>query len=106
MQRALGQSAEEASWLIGERIFSPDVDAVAPRSMKAPGTAYDDPRIGRDPQPATMAGYVDTTDDNGGVHLSSGSPNHAFYLAATTVGGPACGPELAELIDIVLHGDS
>ncbi len=89
VQRALGQSADEASWLIGEQIFSPDVDAVALRSMKAPGTAYDDPRIGKDPQPATMAGYVETTDDNGGVHINSGIPNHAFYLAATTVGGPA-----------------
>jgi len=89
VQRALGQPAEEASWLIGEQIFSPDVDAVALRSMKAPGTAYDDPRIGKDPQPATMAGYVETTDDNGGVHINSGIPNHAFFLAATAVGGAA-----------------
>jgi hypothetical protein len=36
-----------------------------------------------------MAGYVDTTDDNGGVHLNSGIPNHAFYLAATALGGNA-----------------
>jgi Thermolysin metallopeptidase, alpha-helical domain/Thermolysin metallopeptidase, catalytic domain/Emfourin len=89
VQRALGQSAEEASWLVGEEIFFPGVDAVALRSMKAPGTAYDDPRLGTDPQPATMAGYVETTDDNGGVHINSGIPNHAFYLAATAVGGPA-----------------
>jgi len=89
VQRARGQAAEEADWLIGERIFSPGVNAVALRSMKAPGTAFDDPRIGRDPQPSTMAGYVETSDDNGGVHINSGIPNHAFYLAATTVGGPA-----------------
>jgi hypothetical protein len=89
VQRALGQAAEEADWLIGERIFSPGVDAVALRSMKAPGTAYDDPRIGKDPQPATMAGYVETSDDDGGVHINSGIPNHAFYLAATAVGGLA-----------------
>jgi Zn-dependent metalloprotease len=57
--------------------------------MKAPGTAYDDPRIGRDPQPAHMDGYVDTVDDNGGVHLNSGIPNHAFYLAAIGFGGKA-----------------
>ena len=56
--------------------------------MKAPGTAYDDPRLGgKDPQPAHMDGYVDTTDDNGGVHINSGIPNHAFYLAATALGG-------------------
>jgi Zn-dependent metalloprotease len=89
VQRALGQSADEASWLIGEQIFAPGVAADGLRSMKAPGTAYDDPRIGKDPQPATMAGYVETSDDNGGVHINSGIPNHAFYLAATTIGGHA-----------------
>ena len=34
-----------------------------------------------------MADYVDTTDDNGGVHTNSGIPNRAFYLAATAIGG-------------------
>jgi Thermolysin metallopeptidase, alpha-helical domain/Thermolysin metallopeptidase, catalytic domain len=89
VQRAMRQTADEASWLIGEQIFAPDVNAVALRSMKAPGTAYDDPRIGRDPQPATIDGYVETEDDNGGVHINSGIPNHAFYLAAAAIGGRA-----------------
>jgi Zn-dependent metalloprotease len=88
-QRSRGQSAAEADWLIGEGLFTPAVHGVALRSMKAPGTAYDDPTLGKDPQPATMAGYVETTDDNGGVHLNSGIPNHAFYLAATALGGHA-----------------
>jgi Zn-dependent metalloprotease len=57
--------------------------------MKAPGTAYDDPRLGKDPQPADMSGYVDTEDDNGGVHINSGIPNRAFYLVATELGGNA-----------------
>ncbi len=34
-----------------------------------------------------MADYVDTDDDNGGVHINSGIPNHAFYLAAIAFGG-------------------
>ena len=56
--------------------------------MKAPGTAYDDPQLGgKDPQPATMADYVETDDDDGGVHINSGIPNRAFYLAATAFGG-------------------
>jgi Zn-dependent metalloprotease len=55
----------------------PSVSGVALRSMKDPGTAYDDPQLGRDPQPANMANYLDTTDDNGGVHINSGIPNHA-----------------------------
>ena len=88
-QRALGQSAADADWLIGEGLFTSAVQGVALRSMKAPGTAYDDPHLGKDPQPATMAGYVQTTDDHGGVHLNSGIPNHAFQLAATAIGGQA-----------------
>ena len=55
--------------------------------MKAPGTAFNDPVLGKDPQPATMAGFVRTTSDNGGVHTNSGIPNHAFYLVATGFGG-------------------
>jgi len=88
-QYARRQSAEQASWLIGEGLFTAAVHGVALRSMKAPGTAYDDPVLGKDPQPATMAGYVDTTEDEGGVHTNSGIPNHAFYLAATAIGGNA-----------------
>jgi Zn-dependent metalloprotease len=59
--------------------------------MKAPGTAYDDPVLGKDPQPADMDGFVklpaDAQHDNGGVHTNSGIPNRAFYLAATSIGG-------------------
>ncbi len=88
-QRGLGQTADQADWLIGAGLLADGVKGVAIRSMKAPGTAYDDPRLGKDPQPADMKGYVDTTDDNGGVHLNSGIPNRAFYLVATAIGGHA-----------------
>ncbi|MGD3106442.1 M4 family metallopeptidase [Streptomyces sp. YGL11-2] len=88
-QYALGQTADQADWLIGADLLAPGVHGKALRSMKAPGTAYDDPQLGKDPQPATMDGYVKTTDDNGGVHLNSGIPNHAFYLAASALGGKA-----------------
>ena len=86
-QRHLGQDTAAADWLIGEGIFLPGVHGRALRSMKAPGTAYDDPTLGKDPQVASMADYVDTSDDNGGVHINSGIPNKAFYLAATAIGG-------------------
>jgi hypothetical protein len=36
-----------------------------------------------------MAHYVQTADDNGGVHINSGIPNRGFYLAATAIGGNA-----------------
>jgi Zn-dependent metalloprotease len=86
-QFTLRQTARESDWLIGAELFTPAVKGRAVRSMAAPGTAYDDPVLGRDPQPAHMRGYVDTDDDNGGVHINSGIPNHAFYLAAIALGG-------------------
>jgi len=77
--------------LIGENCLLPGVDGVALRSMKAPGTAYNDPRFGQDPQPATLADYVQSSDnsdgDFGGVHTNSGIPNKAFYLTAIGCGG-------------------
>jgi Zn-dependent metalloprotease len=88
-QRALNQTADQADWLIGAGLFTADVNGVALRSMKAPGTAYDDPVLGKDPQPAHMNDYVRGFADNGGVHINSGIPNHAFYLAATHIGGYA-----------------
>ena len=86
-QRVLGQSAAEADWLIGAGIFMPSVNGRALRSMSEPGTAYDDPVLGRDPQVGHLDAYVETQDDNGGVHLNSGIPNRAFYLVATRLGG-------------------
>lgn len=88
-QRTLGQSAAEADWLIGAELFTDQVQGVALRSMSAPGTAYDDPVLGKDPQPGHMDGFVTTSDDNGGVHINSGIPNKAFHLAATALGGNA-----------------
>jgi len=88
-QRALRQTVREADWLIGRGLFTRRVDGDALRSLKAPGTAYDDPVLGRDPQPDHMRRYSDSDFDNGGVHINSGIPNHAFYRAAMTIGGHA-----------------
>ena len=86
-QYHLKQSAKEADWLIGQGLLSSNVKGVALRSMQAPGTAYDDPVLGKDPQPGNMKDYVSTTQDSGGVHINSGIPNHAFYVVAMDIGG-------------------
>ncbi len=86
-QRLAGESAAEGDWLIGEGIFVAGLDARALRDMAAPGTAYDDPALGRDPQVGHLDDFVVTEEDNGGVHLNSGIPNRAFQLAATAIGG-------------------
>jgi Zn-dependent metalloprotease len=88
-QKLRHQTVEEADWLIGQGLFTSNVQGMALRSMKAPGTAYDDPVLGKDPQPAHMRDYVRTYQDNGGVHINSGIPNHAFYLTAREIGGYA-----------------
>ncbi len=88
-QYVLKQTADKADWLIGAGLLTKKINGVALRSMKAPGTAFDDPMLGKDPQPAHMKQFVRTYDDNGGVHINSGIPNHAFYLAATNLGGYA-----------------
>jgi Zn-dependent metalloprotease len=89
-QRSLGQTADQADWLIGEGIMGPRLPGPALRSLKAPGTAFQ-----FDNQPGHMDHYVQLPDDgdphhdHGGVHINSGIPNHAFYLAATALGGNA-----------------
>jgi Zn-dependent metalloprotease len=88
-QYQLAQTAADADWIIGAGLFTANVNGVGIRSMKAPGTAYDDPVLGKDPQPAHMKDYVTTISDNGGVHINSGIPNHAFYITAVELGGNA-----------------
>jgi len=89
-QRSLGETAAQADWLIGEGILGPQLQGAALRSLKAPGTAFRS-----DNQPSHMDHYVqlpddgDPRNDNGGVHINSGIPNHAFYLAAMAIGGHA-----------------
>ncbi|MBT2368268.1 M4 family metallopeptidase [Streptomyces sp. ISL-10] len=104
-QHTLGQTADQADWLIGAGLLAPRVTGKALRSLKAPGTAYDDDVLGKDPQPATMADYVRTGRDNGGVHINSGIPNHAFYLLANRLGGRAWERAGQIWFDVLTGGD-
>jgi Zn-dependent metalloprotease len=88
-QFAKKQTADKADWLIGEGLLATGINGTALRSMKDPGSAFDDPLLGKDPQPKHMSNFVNTFEDNGGVHINSGIPNHAFYQVATRIGGVA-----------------
>jgi Zn-dependent metalloprotease len=88
-QRVNNQTVEEADWVIGKGLFTQKVNGVGIRSMKAPGTAYDDPVLGKDPQPAHVKDKYTSNQGNRDVHINSGIPNHAFYLAAMEIGGYA-----------------
>ena len=85
-QYAEGQTAHTADWLIGDEIMGPDLYGEALRSMKEPGTAYDNPLMGKDSQPGHMKDYYAGSADNHGVHINSGIPNKAFYLTAMDMG--------------------
>ncbi|MEU3406402.1 M4 family metallopeptidase [Streptomyces sp. NPDC006670] len=90
-QWSLKQKAEEADWKIGAEVWTPGIAGDALRSLKEPGHAYDNPQFGKDPQPDRMGKFIHLPDtprgDSGGVHLNSGIPNKAFYLAAVGIGG-------------------
>ncbi len=83
-QFALHQTASQADWLIGDGVLAGKGAIV---SLAAPGTAYDDPILGKDLQPAHMRDYLETQDDNGGIHVNAGILNRAFYLTAVALGG-------------------
>ncbi|MDH3491410.1 MAG: M4 family metallopeptidase [Gammaproteobacteria bacterium] len=89
VQHKKKQAPAEANWLVGDGILGNDISGEALRSLRAPGEAYSDPVLGKDPQPYHMDFYNSTSSDYGGVHINSGIPNHAFFLLAQYLGGPA-----------------
>jgi len=83
------QTVTRADWLIGADIMGPRTSAKSLRTFKA-GKAYEnDPLLGTDPQPKHLRDKYTGSSDNGGVHINSGIPNHAFYLTAMEIGGRA-----------------
>ena len=89
-QKKSGQTVDKADWLIGKEIITPAPTRRALRDMAKPGTAFvGDPLLGTDPQPSLYKNRYTGAQDNGGVHINSGIPNHAFYLAAMALKGKA-----------------
>jgi Zn-dependent metalloprotease len=70
-------SFKPADWVVGDDVYTPNTPGDALRSLANP-TLYD--------QPDNMSNYVNTSDDNGGVHTNSGIPNKAAYLVAQSIG--------------------
>lgn len=83
----LKQDVNAANWLNGDAIMGSGVTAKCLRTFKE-GKAYEnDPLLGTDPQPKHIRDKYTDIDDNGGVHINSGIPNHAFYQVAIAIGG-------------------
>lgn len=79
------QTAADADWLTGQNLFPVAIKGSALRDIANPGTAFNDPILGRDRQISHFSQYNDNLD----VHFTSGIPNRAFYLAAIGFGGHA-----------------
>ncbi|MGZ4651470.1 MAG: M4 family metallopeptidase [Kineosporiaceae bacterium] len=78
---AAGKDADTHNWLIGEAIMADSLYGEALRNMAEPGTAYDNPLMGRDPQPRDMSGYHDAD-----PHIMSGITNRWFSLICKEIG--------------------
>lgn len=86
-------SQDQHDWRIGQEILVDRASAV--RDMLNPGTAYNNPMLGKDPQVGHMDQYKKVSADNGGVHINSGIPNRAFALLCEATGEPSWGRPLA-----------
>ena len=79
-----GVLIDRDDWTLGEDVVLTRVfPSGALRSMSNPNQGG---KSDNGYQPKTMAQYVSTTEDNGGVHINSGIPNFAFYQIATATG--------------------
>lgn len=76
-----------ADWDMGELIMGSS-PAKRLRTFKAEKAYENDPYLGTDRQPKHMKDKYEGDQDNGGVHINSGIPNHAFYRVALEIGGP------------------
>jgi Thermolysin metallopeptidase, alpha-helical domain/AAA-like domain len=98
-QTRLRQTAQTADWLVAPGgiawLLNQDIlnskDQSALRSLKAPGTAYNNPVLGKDSQPAHFKNLYKGSQDNAGVHINGGIPNKAFYETAIRIGSDKAG---------------
>lgn len=81
------QSVNDASWLMGDELFNPELGIKGIRQFME-GPAYENhPELGTDPQRKHMNDKYTGLSDYGGVHINSGIPNLAFYRVAMELGG-------------------
>lgn len=89
-----GTLIDRDDWKIGEDVMQSGVsNSGALRDMQDPNNAA--PKNSSFWQPKHTNEQHKGTDDNGGVHINSGIPNHAFYLFASNA---AVGKDKAEQV--------
>jgi bacillolysin len=81
-----GAMMDREDWKIGEDVVRTNYyPSGALRDMSDPHNGGDDEND-RGWQPKRMSEFVNTDENNGGVHTNSGIPNHACYLIAQEIG--------------------
>lgn len=88
-----GAMVDRDDWRIGEDVMRSGGGAL--RDMQDPHNGAPTGNFNAGWQPEKYSERYTGTQDNGGVHINSGIPNHAFYLFATANG---VGKAKAELI--------
>ena len=82
-----GAMIDRDDWLIGEDVVRPGVFAGgALRNLQDPHNGAANQDFGRGWQPRHYSERFTGPQDNGGVHINSGIPNHAYYRFAIQVG--------------------
>lgn len=82
-----GAMIDRDNWSIGEDVVrSSAFPTGALRNLQNPNQGLPTNDFGRGWQPMHMDQKFNGPEDNNGVHINSGIPNHAFYLIATEIG--------------------
>jgi Zn-dependent metalloprotease len=91
MSDVFGKLVDTTSWQIGATVIK-DLQSYPSGALRDMSNPHNGGNPG-DPcwQPANMSEYVNTTQDNGGVHVNSGIPNYAFYFVASAIGRSSAG---------------
>ncbi len=82
-----GAMIDRNDWKIGEDVVRPNAfPSGALRDMQDPHNGASTGDYGGGWQPKHVNEMYTGSQDNGGVHINSGIPNHAYYLAASNIG--------------------
>lgn len=97
---------DNGNWLIGEQIVKPAFGAPALRSMEDPNQGMSQGSNGWQPKNMSQFQNLSAQQDNGGVHVNSGIPNHAFYKLATAIGMNDAGQIMHRALTTYLNRNS
>jgi len=92
MSDVFGKLVDTTNWQLGSTIIK-DFTVFPSGALRDMSNPHNQGSSDEDAcwQPAVLSEYVTTTNDNGGVHVNSGIPNHAFYYVASTIGRSSAG---------------